>query len=156
MRRWLAAAILVWFLACPLAGGDGGVPVASAMHEGVRSTLLVAPAQPRQGDAVISLLGGPSGTMWLGLRWLDQARTEWTVMEAETLGPGRHAAIRLERTGPLRLTVRAEPAGPDLLGADIRVEAEAPAWQARLPWILSWLPVAAILLLRSLARRGKA
>jgi hypothetical protein len=156
VRWWPVVATLCWFVTCPRVWGDGGVPVASVVRDGTRSTLLVAPAQPRQGQTVISLLGGPSGSVWLGLRWLDESRTAWEVMEAETVGPGRHTAIVLDRTGPLRLMVRSDPAGPDLLSADIGVEAAEPLWQSRLPWIFSWLPVAAILVLGELARRGRA
>jgi len=130
--------------------------VASVVQDGRRSTLLVAPAELRQGEAVVSLLGGPAGFVWLGLEWEDEARTVWEVMEAETFGPGRHVLIAVERTGSLRLRVRSDPGGSDLLRAVVQVKAATPPWQARLPWILSWCPLAAILLLREVARRGKA
>lgn len=144
---------LVWCLAVNAALADGGVPVASRVDGGSRLTLLMQPARARPGPVRFTLLGGVKGGMTLEAT--GEGFRESTVMEPEPGMPGLHATIDVERSGFLRVLVHAAEAGERVLAVDLQVGEADPPWRTRLPWLMAWVPMLAIVWLRRwrLARR---
>jgi hypothetical protein len=141
--RWVSPLILL--LLAPRALGDGGVPIASRVTDAGRVTLLMAPSRPVVGPVRFTLLGPGQGHR--DVEVLQDAHRERTPLEAEPGRPGWHTTLAFGQAGPARIIVHDAADQAPLIAEVVVSPADAP-WIDRLPWMLAWVPVLALVMLR--------
>lgn len=144
-----AVLIAVATLGARAALADGGAPVASvAGPSGVR-TLLMRPAEARVGPVEFTLLGARTDGAALSL--LAPGESSPTTVEWSD-GPGGtvQAVVELDRVGAWRVSVGA-PGGAPTLEATVEVADPRPPWTERWPWLVAWIPLAALVACRNAA-----
>jgi hypothetical protein len=137
--------LLILLLLAPRAMGDGGVPIASRVTDAGRVTLLMAPSRPVVGPVRFTLLGPGQGHR--DVEVLQDEHRERTPLEAEPGRPGWHATLAFGQAGPARVIVHDGGDAPVLVTEVVVSPADAP-WLDRLPWMLAWVPVLALVMLR--------
>lgn len=149
--------VAVLAVACGVrhAAADGGAPVASVRLAGVTWTLLVSPAAPGVGDVEFTLLGPAAPAALLRLQEPDGQAPQELRLESRSGSVGRSARTTLGIAGECRFEVLLEGSVDAALRGTLPVLPPSPPWQARLPWILAWVPLAALLALRAVAVRAR-
>jgi hypothetical protein len=138
--------LLLPLICTPWAGADGGVPIGSRVVHGVRVTLLMAPADARVGPVRFTLLGHEAGPVDIEVMAGDHR--ERTPLEPEAGRPGLHARLEFEQAGSAMVTVRAGAAEEPLLRVEVPVGPTGDAWTGQWPWLLAWVPMLALVLVR--------
>jgi hypothetical protein len=133
---------------------DGGAPIASVTAGEHTWTLLVRPASPTVGPIEFTLLGPASPSATLRLLAAQEPAPEVLGLEPQDGVIGRVARTSIGTAGDCTFEVTLEGHGGALLKGTIPVTPRAPGWRERWPWLLAWVPVAALLALRARAVRG--
>lgn len=152
--RTLAAALAA--MPCLPALADGGAPVASVRAGDTTWTLLVSPASPCVGPVEFTLLGADQPAAVLRVWEADQGTVQELRLEARPGVIGRWVHAQLDNAGACRFELVLDGVASPLLSGTLPVGSPQPPWQARWPWLLAWVPVAAVLALRALAMRCRA
>lgn len=147
----VAASITLW---APGAWADGGVPIASVVSAAGSWTLMVRPAQPAVGPVEFDLIGPGAQDAVFELEE-EGGRPEVVVSAA---GPDpRLAHLRTDLRTAGRCVVRVRvPNASQTLEAVLQVAPEAPGVMQRLPWLLAWIPMSALLVARAVASRARS
>lgn len=149
LRRPAAIAILALLLARldHAALADGGALVARGrLLDGSPAAVFIAPVPPRVGlvqvEAVAEAWRRVPPTIRLARAGVVR---EATASPSEIDPLAAVADLEVPEPGEWHLVVES---AAGRLEATVPIAGVPPAWQARLPWMLAWVPVAAILLLR--------
>jgi hypothetical protein len=139
---------------------DGGQVVATATQGRAHAAMMVNPANPQVGPVAIIVHGSP-GLLRSPCTLTAAAATGGAPircsMAAEPGGLGQIAVLDCDQATTWTITVRAATDQGDIeLEARITIAPPLPSWRAQLPWALAWVPGAALLLLRQVARRRSA
>jgi len=155
MSAWRGLVVAgVLAMRAPSALADGGVPIASVRSSESTWTLLVRPAQPMVGPVEFDLIGP-------GVQEAEfELREEGGRPEVIAVAPGTdprvaHVRTDLGTAGQCMVRVRI-PKAPQPLEAELQVSPEMPGIARRLPWLLAWVPMSALLLVRAIATRGRS
>jgi hypothetical protein len=153
MRRLLNSLLLACCLVQRPGLCDGGAVMLVDRAEGRSWTLMMRPARPAVGPVEFDLIGNGSADARLALREADGPE-EVLAFEPGPAPRVAHARTTLDREGSCVLRLLAPGSGAP---AEIRFEV-GPAAEptlSRLPWILAWIPLCALLLLRAQALRSR-
>lgn len=141
----LLALLLAWLDHAALA--DGGALVARGrLLDGSPAAVFIAPVPPRVGLVQVEAVA----EAWRRVPPTIRLEREGVVLAA-TASPSQIdplaavADLEVPEAGEWRIVVES---AAGRLEATVPIAGVPPAWQARLPWMLAWVPVAAILLLR--------
>lgn len=151
----------VWMALALAAGGgvrasaDGGAPVASVRVGDAAWTLLVSPASPSVGPVEFTLLGPMDPAAVIRIWEPEGGPVQELRLQARNGIIGRVASASMDTPGECRFQVTMEGMDTPLVSGTLPVAPAAPPWQARLPWLLAWLPMAVVLALRARAQRAR-
>ncbi len=162
-RAALVVAVLVAALAGSLARGDGGAVVARIEVGESALVVFVAPVPPHAGDVELSFL--------LTHRGQADSTTPISFTASGPAGVARAGIVesaregdRFARSALLALTegewvVDAQVQGTPSMRVQVAIAVgpAPPPWMSSLVWMLVWVPVAAIIIVRErLVRRQRA
>ena len=140
-----------------VAQGDGGQVIATGSIGKGSVVMMVNPSQPTVGMIAVIVRVSPAlepAQCTLRARSAMDSTPIECAMSADPDGLGQRALIQCADASLWTISVRVATAlGEMNLQAELQVAPEPPKWQSLSPWILSWIPLAALLLLGQVARR---
>ena len=143
-----AAVLVALVTATPVANGDGGALVARGeLENGEPAAVFVSPVPPRVGLVAIEA----ASASWRATPpRVVISRGDIVLSGVAAPSPIDPLAAFIEFDVPAEGTWRlVVESATGRLEAEVPIAPEPPPWRARLPWMLAWLPAAAILWLRS-------
>lgn len=131
-----------------VAHGDGGALVArGSLDDGSPAAVFVAPVPPRVGLVSIEAIAEAWRARPPRIRLERDGVVLGGVSAPSPIDPlAAFIEFEVPSEGPWLLVVESD-AGR--LEATVPIAGEPPPWRKRLPWMLAWVPAAALLWLRS-------
>lgn len=159
MIRMPAVTLLLVAVAAmaPSAHADGGAVMASVDSGGRRVTVFVAPVAPRAGTIEVSVLrvGAADSEEEPAPPIMITARLPGGALERSAPMSTRHQGNRWFESAWLDLPAEGRwsivvdgGAGWPSASFDLEVGPPLPPWRTQWPWLLAWVPLTALLLLR--------
>ncbi len=138
------------------AHGDGGALVARGTVQGEAAAVFLRPVPPTVGLVEIEAVSRPWRASPPRMRMTLGDLELVAASAASELDPLASVAIfDLPAAGRWRLEI--ETGEPEAMVAEIPIGEAPPPWRARLPWMLAWIPMAAIAVaIAGSRRRGAA
>ena len=143
-----AAVLVALVTVAPVTHGDGGALVARGdLENGEPAAVFVSPVPPRVGLVTIEA----ASASWRATPpRVVISRGDVVLSGVAAPSPIDPLAAFIEFDVPAEGTWRlVVESAAGRLEAEVPIAPEPPPWRARLPWMLAWLPAAAILWLRS-------